>query len=943
MRISKSVAEKGFGVTFRNRTDVNIFCPFHEKVGSSKSKSCSVNIEGIFNCKGCGAHGNVFAFFAKKQNIALKTATDILKRRKVKSSLTIATVNAYVKRLQGNTQYLRYLYNRGFTKQSLRDWKIGCDNKRITIPIFDEHNILRNVRRYLPTPKNAEEKVVSYSKGFGSITLFPLNTVNKTKPIILCEGEWDCILLCQYGFNALTVTGGVSSWKDSFTRFLKDMDVVIIYDVNDKEDDLGQKVAWDRARLLIKTVRSVKIVCLPLPKKYVGGDITNFFIDEKHSAANLRKLIKQTVVFDIPPTSTTQPTKTSRLQLTAKVSVQKPVTVTLENAVKSEYFYQQIAFQCLVAGKGISPFLPPQTVKVVTTDENGVTEEIEHTFDCWSSSILSLIQCTEKQQRTHICTLLGVPTRFARDVEVLSTFNIEEIFIIPTIEDSYKTDSGPYVIRRCYYIGHGLKTNQIYDFIGYTIPDPKTQVATHILTEATSAQTNIDTFSLTKADNRTLARLFQSKNPAKKLNEIHQQLSEHITHIYGRPDLHAAVDLAFHSVLGFRFDDVEVKKGWLETLLLGDTRIGKGVVTENLCKHYKAGEVVSGENISIAGLIGGLQRLGERWVLVWGKIPLADKRLIVLDEAGALSRTEISKLSRVRSEGVAEITKIISERTTARTRLIWVANPRTDKDQKSHFLAYYNYGVNAVPELIGASEDIARFDFVLILANDEVDSKEINRLHRPTAELKYSSENCHKLLMWVWSRTPDQIVFDKDVTKYIMKASCALSSVFSSKIPLIQGEDVRFKLARLACAIAARLFSTNDSIHLIVKQQHVEVAYNFLHRIYSKRSCGYAQFSDIEKERNILRNPEAVKEVLEATGPLLPDLVDGLLEHQQLTARDISDYAGIDIFQARGIVSDLVRHRALIKSYGYYVKKPAFKWFLRKMKGSLSEDPNVTM
>jgi hypothetical protein len=257
-------------------------------------------------------------------------------------------------------------------------------------------------------------------------------------------------------------------------------------------------------------------------------------------------------------------------------------------------------------------------------------------------------------------------------------------------------------------------------------------------------------------------------------------------------------------------------------------------------------------------------------------------------------------------------------------------------------IADYNYGIEAVPELIGAAEDVARFDFALIVAQNEVSSDEINSARSKKQTCKYTSDLCHKLIMWAWSRKPEDVVFSSDIAETTLKAAKALGRIFSPKICLIQSEDVRFKLLRIACAAAARTFSTKDGKQLLVEKKHIEYAYNFLYHIYSKPSNGYVQLSETEKERSTLRDPLAVKDILSQCGPMLPDLIEGFLEHRMIGARDLADYAGIDIFQARSLVSELVRQRAIIKVYGGYTKKPAFKTFLYKLRAQLTKDEATT-
>src|SRR6185503_2222957 len=91
-----------------------------------------------------------------------------------------------------------------------------------------------------------------------------------------------------------------------------------------------------------------------------------------------------------------------------------------------------------------------------------------------------------------------------------------------------------------------------------------------------------------------------------KFDEIHQDLEANVTKIYRRRDLLTAFDLVTHSVLSFRFQGNIVHKGWCEALVIGDTRVGKSESVGRLVNHYRVGELVTGENASFAGLIGGM-------------------------------------------------------------------------------------------------------------------------------------------------------------------------------------------------------------------------------------------------------------------------------------------------------------------------------------------------
>lgn len=987
--------EKAFGVQFGRYKNANVFCPFCESEETSKSPSCSVSIEGMFHCQSCGRRGVATTFYAQRKKMPVRQASASLAttqgtvnklRANIKPSKPIDNllVGRLHRTLMRSTLEVTYLMGpkRGLTTTTLVEYEIGCDERRITIPVRDRIKNLWGIRRYLPNAPSTKPKMVAHGGGSGEPTLYPAQnldryTVSPEPYVVLCEGEFDALILIQNGFDAITVTSGVKTWLQEFTLELLTIGkpVVIIYDVND-DDNLGQIIARRRARILQENGLTVKVVALPLENR--GGDCTDWFTKAKRSAQELRTLITTTSEFvpsdedDLDPPEGFEDTNTDTNgdgheddgppRKTKKKGKGKPAAqtvttnpdadvrivekdpdaplVTLHDASKSDYFYKSIRLRCIVAGRTSAPYLMPRKVQaeVAGSDDSDSVLLTKH-FDPWDGSILNLIKCSSGAQTRFIRSRMGIDPKAAATITVMESANVEEVFLIPTLD--HDMDHGPYVMRTAFYVGHGLQTNQVYEFEGYTLPDPKTQSATHILTSAKLSQTDLDDFHLTPELFEGLKETFQDEDVFGKLDDIADQFADHITHIYGRRDLHTAIDLVFHSPLSFDFDGTRLRKGWLEILVLGDTRTGKGFVAEGLCGHYGVGEVVSAEQTTMAGLIGGIQRVGEHMVLSWGKIPLADKRLVVMDEASNLSHSDIGRLSRIRSEGRVEITKIITEKTSARTRLIWLSNPRPPLQGLPKTMSEYTYGVLAVPELIGNAEDVARFDYVLTVARGEVPSKVINERKRKPKKnsLDYTSELCRKLVVWVWSRKPEQVIFDEGVTDFTMEAARDLGSKFSSAICLIQAEDVRFKLARIACAAAGRTFSTDDGERLIVKKEHLEFAYNFLYHIYSKLSCGYAQLSAVERERSTLRDPSLVLVCLQQVGDLFPDLVSGLLEQQQISARDMCDYAGVDIFEARKIISELVRLRAITKDYHFYKKKPAFKRFLQGLKGQLLRDP----
>jgi hypothetical protein len=305
-----------------------------------------------------------------------------------------------------------------------------------------------------------------------------------------------------------------------------------------------------------------------------------------------------------------------------------------------------------------------------------------------------------------------------------------------------------------------------------------------------------------------------------------------------------------------------------------------------------------------------------------------------------LSVDDIAKMSGIRSSGVAEITKIQTERTTARTRLIWLSNPRSGNS-----LSSYSHGIQAVAELIGKAEDISRFDFVVSAGKDEVPMSKINRTIRQDElpEHKYTSELCKQLILWAWSRKADDVVFSASAVQLILKYATDMGERFSSQIPLVEGANQRIKLARLAVAAAARLFSTDvTGEKVMVHDQHVEFAYQYLMQIYSKPSLNYKGFSTGEylDSQAAVKNRPHVLAFLSAT----PQLGELCSRQDYVWARTFEEQLNLDRNGAAELISQLAKWR-MIRDTGQrgYRKTPGFISILReweniRMQNELEEE-----
>ena len=408
-----------------------------------------------------------------------------------------------------------------------------------------------------------------------------------------------------------------------------------------------------------------------------------------------------------------------------------------------------------------------------------------------------------------------------------------------------------------------------------------------------------------------------------KLKEIYGDLAHNITNIYDRQDLHLIIDLVYHSPLRFKFDSHVVRKGYPEVLIVGDSRTGKTQCAEALQAHYGVGVSAGGESCSYAGLVGGLQQLTGRWTCTWGILPQNNRRLVIIDEASGLSPEHISQMSEVRSQGRARVTKIQTQETECWTRMIWLSNPREQMTVNQ-----FSSGIDIVESLVPAPEDIARWDAILIVSKDEIEFSKMRTRKKEDVPHIYTKELSKALVLWAWTREIEEITITEEAEDACAVLGEAMSKKYCSDFMLVNPAEQNKKLARLAVALAARLYSTPDGKRLVVHENHVRYIAKFLDRIYSSRYFKYDQWSLNQTKGSKLVDESVIIQFCKEIGS---EGCGRFADLRQFRCKNIAEYLGVTDDEARAKLSKLLLNNALWVSKGdYYHKSPSFQAILDK-------------
>jgi DNA primase len=159
---------------------------------------------------------------------------------------------------------------RGITDAVIDRFLLGWNGSRITIPIFDS----RGEFAFFKLAKDPEDRTDSpkmLATAGAHAELYGWERVlAKPEDIIICEGEFDRLVLESHGLAAVTSTGGALTFRAEWADSLREIPrVYICFD-----SDLAGRVGAERVARLIPHAR-----VLSWPEEIgEGGDVTDFFV-----------------------------------------------------------------------------------------------------------------------------------------------------------------------------------------------------------------------------------------------------------------------------------------------------------------------------------------------------------------------------------------------------------------------------------------------------------------------------------------------------------------------------------------------------------------------------------------------------------------------------------------------------------------------------------------
>lgn len=911
---------------FSGEDEVLCCCPFH----GDTNPSCSVNVQsGAFKCHaaGCGKGGDLLSLLSRVigKSRALIFA-DLSQRYEfdAPSLIDASLVEKYHSQIWQAPPLIKELEIRGVTVDTIRKYRLGEHRGRITIPVPNQHGYYVNIRKYAPGAPGDEK--MRNVRGHGRPRLYPHDQLRYPK-LLLAGGEVKALAcipeLNANGIGAISPTCGEGNWDPSFNDLLRGKEKVwVAYDIDKEGRDAANLVCG----ALYGDVRWVSDLIVPLDiDEFPHGDISDYVGQKRGSVLKLLNEAREWV-----------PTLREEEEL-------EPVSCKLQKAYSAEMSEKRVKMQAVVSAIADATYLLPSKAKVTCG------KDYELCAAC-PVFLLKLESIRVKPESPAVLEMAGAPKSVLRKALILAgripsgcpsvEFEVEEYMAAEEVRLSSRLEvtdrSADKSMLPALCVKQGLDSNECYEFVGRMLPHPRDQSATLLCSSYDAVG---DALSSYQPNNTECLRFFQPADWSladlrSRLLDVYADFEANVTGIYQRRRLHLLMDLTWHSPLFFTFDG-RLIKGYMETLVVGDSSQGKSDTASGLMRHYQLGEKVECKNATVAGLLGGLAQLNGRWFVSWGIIPTHDKRLVVLEELKGANKEVISKLTDMRSSGVAEIPKIEKRKAKARTRIVANSNPRGDRPMSS-----YNFGIDAMLELVGAPEDLRRFDVGIIVNSNEVSAAEIGKLRkdRPNVKHTHTRELCRELVLWAWTRDASQVSFERGAEALVVGYASQMCEQFAEDVPLVDRGSMRYKLARVAAATAARTFSSPDGSNLLVRECHATFAYELLKQTYESPAVGYGEYSKAVKASRSMSDPDTIEKAVR-TLPHAREFVEHILNANKFDQQDVQDWCGIDRADAAIVTSLLVRKKAALRLGRSYIKTPPFIEMLKRL--SEEELPDI--
>lgn len=878
------------------------------------SGSASISIQsGHLTCHQCGEKGDLFEWWAKKNSLPLtkpiESARSLgailgvsiappvkVKKRKMKiEELTEEDVSLLVEDLLGaeENEHLRaFLRNRGQFDQALIErLSIGAwQGKILFVQRTPDGRIRAPHRTYDPAvAKHLRWAWIGRRAGQSALCFWPyLGPVPHGAPILIVEGEWDCmsaLSVLQVPF-AYTWTGGAGApvhpysvpeeWRGHKVSIVYDNDTfqgpkpeMMIPHVKGELPEKRLAEAMRRRDNLVTGVAlsfeivscQVSLLTIPIdPLEKYGADLRDWAdgggksIDALPSTplAEVRRQDTDTTSVEFSAMFLHEGFRRPVTTRCTVRAVSADVVLPIQSAIDCEMGQHKVCNQCR------APDLFPSKLIFWQQHQQALAEAI-----------------TEPDPGKHVSeNLLRRPRQCPGVVIRPVEREVGALWEAGPV-DQLSDQRTVLVVS-----GQTPDLSGEVEITGTLYPHRSTQIFLATEVKSRIVAPNLASSSVSY---ELVSNALQSPRTVEEIDDWLLKrwagFSTNVTRIRGQHDIFVTVDLVAHSAMWMMFNGKRAR-AWLDVAMLGPTRTGKSETCRQYLDFIGVGKVVSLlENWSRAGLLTGTASHNGRPKIVLGAFPKAHGKMLVLDEAhgafsdGTAGKTPFPMMQQARDVGFVEANKMGSSGVPipAAVRLLTIGNWLTNRGN-------FRFKAEQFLELYGTPESLARLDFAIGVGEPGEDV---------FGDLVWSQEGARSSVLRAWDIKPDQIVVEPEALDLSASIIEEWKEQYSEKLPLFTGIEKQASIVRVSIALANILLSgPADLSKTIVKKVHVEWTKKWFERQW--KLIGYDDYSREAKRHDVLSEPmRAEWEILKGFGCQSPLEAERLLcQLFQATTRD---------------------------------------------------------
>ena len=258
---AESIIANGLSLTKRGKM---YRCPNNiAHRNGDKNPSMSWDSKALqFHCFTCGMNIDLYGYYREHLNYTHQEITaELLGKDDYKSTSMQQNRDIFTEEVRKiipiTQECIEYINKRGITEETIKQFNIVSYKGSIAFPYYKYESVVGyKVRKPMANPPKPKLTSITGSKPY----LFNAQNVEEGAELIICEGEFDCMVISQCGFsNVVSVGAGANSMAtlvEQAKDFLNKFEILIIVSDNDEAGDNMDKyfieTFGDKAKLIDK-------------------------------------------------------------------------------------------------------------------------------------------------------------------------------------------------------------------------------------------------------------------------------------------------------------------------------------------------------------------------------------------------------------------------------------------------------------------------------------------------------------------------------------------------------------------------------------------------------------------------------------------------------------------------------------------------------------------